>query len=52
MCQLFGHVTMNESDLPSDVMNVVIFNLLASCKLIFWAAIYIVGYNILNCQVI
>jgi hypothetical protein len=52
------HVTIiwtcnvNESDFPSNVMNVTIFNLLGGCKLILWAAIYIVGYNILNCHVI
>jgi hypothetical protein len=43
---------MNESDLPSNVKNVTIFNLLAGCKLIVWAAIYIAGYNILNCHII
>lgn len=43
---------MVQSDVPSDVMNMAIFNLLAGCKLIFWSAIYIVGYNILSCRVI
>ena len=28
---------MNESDLPRDVINVAIFNLLDGCKLILWS---------------
>ena len=29
--------TMNESDLPTDVINVAIFNLPDGCKLILWS---------------
>ena len=50
--ELFGHATINGSDLPSGVMNVAIFNLLVGYKLVMLATIYIVGYNILNYYII
>jgi hypothetical protein len=50
---IIGHATIKGSDLPSDVMNVAIFNLLVAYKLIFLGCnIYIVGYSILNYHVI